>query len=101
MRSYYKDPSVQRAHSARSRAELADRVLQILKHSACLDCGEKDPVVLDFDHVLPGKYRSISEMLRNGYAWSRIQKEMSLCEIVCANCHRRRTARRANWRRLY
>ncbi|HEX8647912.1 MAG TPA: hypothetical protein VF715_13510 [Thermoleophilaceae bacterium] len=26
--------------------------------------------------------------------------ELRRCEVVCANCHRRRTARRAGWKRL-
>ena len=101
MQSYHKNPAVQRAHSKRIRNELAEKVLQVLKTRPCLDCGESDPVVLDFDHVLPGKFKNISDMVRNGYAWAKIEQEISLCEVVCANCHRRRTAKRANWRRLY
>jgi hypothetical protein len=58
----------------------------------CVDCGESDPVVLEFDH-LRDKSFDVAQALpyRN---WSSILAEIEKCEVVCANCHRRRTARR-------
>ena len=59
----------------------------------CTDCGESDPAVLEFDH-LRDKAFNIGGALpyRN---WQSILDEIAKCEVVCANCHRRRTARRA------
>jgi hypothetical protein len=31
------------------------------------------------------------------WSWSRLAAEIGKCDIVCANCHRMRTARRAGW----
>lgn len=62
-----------------------------------VDCGESDPRVVEFDH-LRDKRRSIAELLR-GWRWETLLDEISKCEVVCANCHRRRTfARRPSWR---
>ena len=58
----------------------------------CIDCGEADPVVLEFDH-LRDKSFSIGQAVHNRN-WQSIVEEMAKCEVVCANCHRRRTARR-------
>ena len=58
----------------------------------CADCGETDPVVLEFDH-LRDKRVEISAAL-HGRNWQTILDEIEKCEVVCANCHRRRTARR-------
>ena len=58
----------------------------------CVDCGERDPVVLEFDH-LRDKSFSIGFGLTQR-RWQRILEEIDKCEVVCANCHRRRTARR-------
>lgn len=63
----------------------------------CLDCGEKDPIVLEFDHVKGKKRASISRLLRNGHSVEVIQEEINKCEVVCANCHRRRTYKNS-WR---
>ena len=64
----------------------------------CLDCGEDDPVVLEFDHVGEKEF-SIGHALKS-YKWQRILDEIERCEVVCANCHRRRTARRGGHLRL-
>lgn len=58
----------------------------------CLDCGETDWVVLEFDH-LSDKLFAISREVRDRN-WESVLREMAKCDVVCANCHRRRTARR-------
>lgn len=63
----------------------------------CIDCGEPDPTVLEFDHIDPSaKTASISEMI-SSYTWRRIKQEIGKCEVRCANCHRRRTAKQFGW----
>jgi len=74
-----------------------ERTLYLLEYFArnpCVDCGERDPVVLEFDHVdATTKAFTVGNALsyRN---WQSILDEIAKCEVVCANCHRRRTARR-------
>jgi hypothetical protein len=57
----------------------------------CIDCGEKDPVVLEFDHVTEDKTGEIG-MLYSRSSWARVLREIEKCVVRCANCHRRRTA---------
>lgn len=64
----------------------------------CVDCGEKDPVVLEFDH-LGDKLFGISTVARHGSGMVRLRAEMAKCEVRCANCHRRVTCKRINSRR--
>lgn len=81
--------------SARRRrllAENAPRLRRYLETHPCADCGETDPVVLEFDH-LRDKRADVTRMLWNGVRWAEIELEIAKCEIRCANCHRRRTAR--------
>lgn len=75
-------------------------VLSYLLEHACVDCGESDPVVLDFDHVRGSKLANVSFLVFRLRAWKVIREEIAKCDVVCANCHRRRTARRANSFRL-
>jgi len=56
--------------------------------SKCVDCGENNPLVLDFDHVRGKKVKCISDMMRGGYCLDSLKKEIAKCEIRCANCHR-------------
>lgn len=66
----------------------------------CIDCGEKDPVVLEFDHRESEKKEyGISRLRKHKVAWHILEKELEKCDVVCANCHRRRTAKEfGNWR---
>jgi hypothetical protein len=58
------------------------------------DCGEVDPVVLEFDHLdMEAKSFDIGHSLPYR-SWQSILDEIEKCEVVCANCHRRRTAQR-------
>lgn len=62
----------------------------------CIDCGEDDIVVLDFDHQGDKKY-NVSEMFARPLEV--IAAEIAKCEVRCANCHRRKTARTlGSWR---
>jgi hypothetical protein len=74
-------------------ALIGSRVDEILRASGCVDCGERDPVVLEFDHV-GVKTSNVADLIRYGAAWSRITAEITQCEVRCVNCHKRATARR-------
>jgi len=69
-----------------------------LLKNPCIDCGEKDPLVLDFDHQ-NNKLHNISDLKRGSYSLKTILIEIQKCEVRCANCHRRKTARTNNWLR--
>jgi transposase-like protein len=86
------------AKLARARA-LRAQVLDHVRHHPCVDCGEADPVVLEFDH-LGEKVASISVLLSQTATCKAVEAEIARCEVVCTNCHRRRTATRAGWRRV-
>lgn len=58
----------------------------------CVGCGERDPIVLDFDHREQSeKLFQIADGMR--YAPAKIMAEIAKCDVLCANCHRRRTAK--------
>ncbi len=86
----------QRRYYHRNREFIAD---YLLSHP-CVDCAEADPVVLEFDHVKGEKEFDISSMVLRAYAIHRIQAELLKCEVRCANCHRRKTAKQFNWYRF-
>lgn len=80
----------------RNRRVLADGqalMLDYLRQHPCVDCGETDPVVLEFDH-LRDKTRSVSDILYRRQSWAAVLAEIKKCDVVCANCHWRRTASR-------
>lgn len=98
-KGYYTDKA--KVRNLAARQEIQGRLITYLSTHACVDCGETDPVVLDFDHLdETDKHASISDMLKNRRAWSRIELELKKCVVRCANCHRRRTAKQFMWYKL-
>jgi hypothetical protein len=88
------------AAEQRRRELLAERMaflVEYLRDHPCADCGEDDPVVLEFDHLRDKKF-AISSGIRER-AWQSVLDEIAKCEVVCANCHRRRTAQRGGFAR--
>ena len=90
-RGYYNEKA--RRYSVKARAASRKQVIEYLKIHPCVDCGETDLYVLQFDHVRGKKARSISDMVRAGFSWGAIESEIAKCEVRCANCHARRTAK--------
>jgi hypothetical protein len=64
----------------------------ILARSSCTDCGERDMLVLEFDHV-GVKRGQVSKMVFN-VSLATLEREIAECEVRCCNCHRRVTAAR-------
>lgn len=79
----------------RQRIDNATAWLNALKSAPCMDCGGSfHPVAMDFDHRDgTGKAFAISTG-RGLVSKSRLESEISKCDIVCANCHRVRTHNR-------
>lgn len=101
-RGYYRDPLTKRKENYLKRKtrvveENQLKLYQYLEKHSCVDCGEKDIVLLDFDH-LRDKKENISKMLLGGYSYEAIMEEIKKCDVVCVKCHRYRTAIRANWK---
>lgn len=65
--------------------------------NGCIDCGERDPIVLDFDHKNGiTKLFTISSARAKLLSLEKIKAEIAKCDIRCSNCHRRRTALEGN-----
>lgn len=82
----------------RHRREIAALLHEYLLAHPCVDCGARDPRVLEFDHIRD-KSDEISRMALQGRAWSAVAEEIAKCEVRCANCHRRKTAVERGWYR--
>lgn len=80
------------------RRELQRNLLEYLREKSCAECGEFDIRVLEFDHIEPKtKNFGIAEAIRNGMKWRDILVELEMCQILCANCHKKRTAAQYGW----
>ena len=72
-------------------------LLEYLKCHPCVDCGNANPIVLEFDHREQAeKFATISSMISTT-RWTTILDEISKCDVRCANCHRIRTSRQLGW----
>ena len=89
-----------RRRTAQVRLEYKRRVGAHLSRHPCVDCGEDDVRVLEFDHQPgAGKHADVATMVAAGGRWSDIEAEIAKCEVRCASCHRRVTSeRRRDWR---
>ena len=80
------------------RKEKRELIWRYLEAHPCVDCGERDIVVLEFDHVTGEKDREISVLVGSNASRERLECELTKCEVRCANCHRRKTAIQLGWK---
>jgi 5-methylcytosine-specific restriction endonuclease McrA len=80
------------------RSEFRTNMLKYMSDKACVVCGEADIRVLELDHINPkDKSFSVSQAVKLGHNWSEVLTELEKCQVLCANCHKRRTAQQFNW----
>jgi hypothetical protein len=97
-RRWYRDNRQVYADRNRQRAKRNAQRLRVLKDAPCTDCDQRfPPCVMDFDHRDgEDKTGNISIIFKHT-TWARVLLEVAKCDLVCANCHRIRTAKRAGW----
>ena len=86
------------AAARRKKVLLQERFIFLMAYfddHPCIDCGETDPIVLEFDHLGDKKF-GIADGIRNRN-WDDVLNEIAKCDVVCANCHRRRTVKRGGF----
>jgi hypothetical protein len=67
-----------------------------LKRQPCMDCGHKFHwYAMDFDHREGvEKEYNIYKMTQGSHTLEALKREIAKCDMVCAVCHRLRTAKR-------
>lgn len=100
-RTYSREPNNSRLKYLSDPESVSKRIhlkyaYDLLSQSSCLDCGEDDFLVLEFDHVRDKKTNNISTLVRrsNRVSLDALKNEIAKCEIRCANCHQMRTLAR-------
>src|SRR5688500_8731094 len=83
---YYIDRS--KINRKNGQERLRKLLFQYKKEHPCVDCGESDPIVLEFDHIKE-KSDGLASMATRALMLSRLLEEIAKCEVVCANCHKR------------
>lgn len=91
-KEYYKQKAEK--HNSEYRLRNLQHMVDYFKEHPCVDCGETDPVVLEFDHLKDKEY-NVSKL--NHGSFETLVNEISKCEVRCANCHRRKTAKQFNY----
>lgn len=95
-RGYYLE-KIQKRNIA-LRKEVLNYIQTYLLNHPCVDCGESNPVVLEFDHKGETvKFRAVSSLIRARFSLEKIKEEITKCDVRCANCHRKKTAKDFNW----
>jgi 5-methylcytosine-specific restriction endonuclease McrA len=85
-----------KANKDQARIEARIFIFEYLASHPCKKCGESDPVVLEFDH-LRDKEKNVANLIDDGASIERLERELSRCQVLCANCHRRKTAKDRGW----
>lgn len=100
---YVKNKEAYYARSARRRKKMVKivkkTIFEYLSSHSCVDCGESNPLVLEFDHVRGKKHADVASISRGDHSMVTVFREIEKCDVRCANCHRIRTMKSRGWMR--
>jgi len=87
---YLKNKTSEKKHVKRRKQEIKNWIQEYKSNLKCSECEEDHPATIDFHHKTGEKDQSVSNLVANGYSIERIKKELNKCEVLCANCHRKK-----------
>ncbi len=92
-----------RKRNSEIRQKAGKYIWSYLSAHPCVDCGETDILVLEFDHRDKSrKSKAVSRIIRTTGSLEQLIEEISKCDVRCANCHRRKTEKENNsWKLSY
>ena len=94
--SKYRQRAIER--NQKLKLNLRRQMLEYLADKSCVRCGIKDYRVLEFDHLDPSKKSfGIAQGIHGILSWPKLLAEIEKCQILCANCHKIRTAEQQGW----
>ena len=82
-------------NNTKNRNRNLQYVLNYFMEHPCAVCGETDLRVLEFDHIKPGKIKSVAKLMSGSLLI--IINEIKKCQVLCANCHRKKTSDDFKW----
>lgn len=90
-KQWYEKNRAARINQVRKNTDRIRAWFQELKSTlCCVQCGESHPACLDFHHRnATEKTRDVATMVSYGTSIKRILEEISKCDVLCANCHRK------------
>jgi hypothetical protein len=97
-----RDDYIRREVARINKYRIENRALMLayLLAHPCVDCGQANPITLDFDHRDPAEKKGNVGELAARKPWHLVLLEIAKCDVRCANCHLQRTARQFNWRKV-
>lgn len=89
-RYYYKNRQKEKERTKRRTEELKRWFKRYKENLQCQVCGENHRACLDFHHT-GDKEKSVTELVsRMNTSKETIKQEIEKCDVLCANCHRKR-----------
>jgi len=93
---YPKNKEKHISYVRRNKRRVTEFIEQYKRARSCVDCGfsgREFPYVLDFDHIDSSvvKKFNVGSWSHSVLSIEAIKREIEKCELVCANCHRKRT----------
>lgn len=93
MRDRYNNDPIHRERHKKKTAETRRRNLRRWQEFKltlkCERCGESHPATLDFHHTNPDDKEANLSIAAASWGWDRLMEEVSKCEVICSNCHRK------------
>ncbi len=107
-RSHYKNNRLYYLEKAKLRNRIVKNshiefIAHYLQSHPCVDCGESDILVLEFDHrERDNKISEVGLIMKKRNSLEKLKEEIAKCDVRCANCHRRKTEKESNsWKLRY
>jgi hypothetical protein len=84
-------PRDRRSYCSKKHKQRVADLNKFKEEAGCADCGQKFPgVCLDFDHR-EGEVKCFNISNCSSYSAEKLHNEIKKCDVVCKNCHAKRT----------